>query len=108
MAYYIILLFMTLLGSIASLFLKKASGGKNILKIIQNKNIYIGGILYLASAILNIYLLRFLDYSTVLPLTSLTYVWTMFLSKIILKEKITVKKTVGIAMILAGACCVSI
>lgn len=107
MIYYIILIFMTLLGSVASLFLKKASGADEIFKMIKDRNLYIGGTLYFLSALLNIYILRFLDYSVVLPLTSLTYVWTMFVSKIILKEKITLKKRIGVAVILFGAFCVS-
>ena len=78
--YFICLLIMTVLGSVASLFLKKASGTDGILAMIKNVNLYIGGFLYLASAILNIWLLRYLEYSVVLPLTSLTYIWTMVFS----------------------------
>lgn len=106
--YFIILIVMTFIGSAASLFLKRASGTENLLGMIKNKNLYLGGGLYFISALLNIYILRFLDYSVVLPLTSLTYVWTMFLSKIFLKEKISAKKKIGIAAILIGACLVSI
>lgn len=106
--YYISLLVMTLLGSVASLFLKKASGADGIAAMLKNRNLYIGGFLYLASAVLNIWLLRFLDYSVVLPLTSLTYIWTMILSYMILKEKITGKKIGGVVLILIGAICVSI
>lgn len=65
------------------------------------------GFLYLASALLNIYVLRYLDYSVVLPLTSFTYIWTMVFSYFILKEKITGKKIIGVALILAGAAAVS-
>lgn len=106
--YFIGLLIMTMLGAAASLFLKKASGTADIITMLENMNLYIGGILYLASAVLNIWLLRYLDYSVVLPLTSLTYIWTMVLSYLILKEKITKKKIVGVFMILVGAICVSI
>ncbi|MFR2167688.1 MAG: hypothetical protein ACLS5W_07540 [Coprococcus sp.] len=47
--------------------------------------------MYLVSALLNIYVLRYLDYSVVLPLTSVTYIWTMVISYFILKEKISKK-----------------
>lgn len=57
---------------------------------------------------MNIWVLRFWDYSVVLPLTSLTYIWTMVLSYIILKEKISAKKIVGVILILAGAILVSL
>lgn len=105
--YFIILLIMTMFGSVASLFLKKASGSNGIISMLKNVNLYIGGLLYLTSAILNIWILRYLDYSVVLPLTSLTYIWTMVLSHMILKEKITIKKIAGVCFILIGAICVS-
>ena len=105
--YFTGLIVMTMLGSVASLFLKKASGSDNIVEMIKNINLYIGGFLYLASAIMNIWILRYLDYSMVLPLTSLTYIWTMVLSYVILKEKITKKKIVGVLLILVGGICVS-
>lgn len=47
------------------------------------------GFLYFVSATLNIWILQYFEYSVVLPLTSLICVWTMILSYIILKEKIT-------------------
>lgn len=105
---YICLLVMTFLGSVASLFLKRASGSNGIKEMLTNINLYVGGFLYLTSAVLNIFLLRKLDYSVVLPLTSLTYVWTMVLSYLILKERITIKKIIGVVFILIGAILVSI
>lgn len=105
---FVILIIMTIFGSVASLFLKKSSDADGILSIIKNVNLYIGGFLYLVSAVLNIFILRYLDYSVVLPLTSLTYIWTMVLSYLILKEKITIKKSVGVVLILIGSVCVSI
>jgi len=108
MVYYVILIIMTVLASVASLFLKKASGAENLIGTINNINLYIGGLLYLASAVLNIWLLRYLEYSVVLPLTSFTYVWTMFFSCRILKEQITIRKIIGVVFILIGAVCVSV
>ena len=106
--YAYILILMTLLGSIASLYLKKASGSGGILSLLKNANLYIGGILYFASAVINIIILRKLDYSVVLPLTSLTYIWTMILSYGILKENITRKKMMGVFLILVGAILVAL
>jgi hypothetical protein len=105
--YYIVLLVMTMFGSVASLFLKKASGLNSLIDMLKNINLYIGGFLYVSSAILNIWLLKILDYSVILPLTSLTYIWTMVLSYFILKEKITVKKIAGVCLILVGAIIIS-
>ena len=106
--YYIELLVMTMFGSVASLFLKKASGLNSLIDMLKNINLYIGGFLYVSSAVLNIWLLKILDYSVILPLTSLTYIWTMVLSYFILKEKITVKKIAGVCLILVGAIIISI
>ena len=108
MMIYFTLLVMTIVGSVASLFLKKASGTEGIIGLLKNINLYIGGFLYLASAILNIIVLRYLDYSIVLPLTSFTYIWTMVLSYLILKEKISAKKIIGVALIILGGVCISL
>lgn len=106
--YYIVLVIMTLSGAVASLFLKKSSASESIIATIKNINLYIGGALYLVSALLNIYVLRYLDYSVVLPLTSVTYIWTMVISYFILKEKISKKKIGGVILILVGAVLVSV
>ena len=100
---YLLLISMTILGSVAALFLKKASKTEGIKKLIKNRNLYIGGALYLISAFINIYVLRYLDYSIVLPLTSITYIWTMVLSFFVLKEKITIRKAIGVIGIVIGA-----
>lgn len=99
---------MTIIGAYASLYLKKASGTTKIIEMATNNNLYIGAMLYLASAVLNIWILKYLDYSVVLPLTSLTYIWTMILSAWKLKEKISCKKKIGIIVIIIGAIMVSI
>lgn len=105
---YAVLLGMTFMGACASYFLKKASGDLSIMRLITNKHLYLGGGLYVVAALLNIYVLRFLDYSVVLPLTSFTYIWTMILSYYLLGEKISKKKIVGIVLILTGAVMVAV
>lgn len=106
--YYIIILIMTLAGAFASLFLKKASSKGSIISMLKDKNIYIGGVIYVIAALLNIYVLKYLEYSTVLPLTAITYIWTMIISYKILKEKITNKKKIGVILIILGAIVISI
>ena len=64
--HYGVILIMTILGSVASLFLKKASGASDFLSFIGNKDLYIGGALYFVTSILNIWVLQFLAYSVVL------------------------------------------
>lgn len=108
MSYFMLLVVMTVIGSIASLFLKKASGTESFVKMLCNPWLYVGGGLYFLSAVLNIYILKYLEYSVVLPLTAITYIWTMFFSYLILREKITVKKMGGVVLIVVGAILVSI
>ena len=50
--YYVVLLVMTMFGSVASLFLKKASGSNSLIDMLKNINLYIGGFLYVSSAVL--------------------------------------------------------
>ncbi len=105
---YFLVILMTIIGSVASLFLKRASNFKNIKELFVNINLYIGALLYILSAVINIVALKFLNYSTVLPMTSLTYIWTMIISYLFLKEKISFKKMVGVSFIFSGCICIAI
>ena len=101
---YILLIVMTLLGAFGALFLKKATTvAKSTMGLLRVWQFYLGGFLYFASAVLNIYLLRYLDYSVVLPLTSITYIWTVLIARVNLKEKISRLQILGILCIVAGA-----
>ena len=108
------LFFMTIMGSVASLFLKQASGSLKgdslreiILNMLKTPSLYAGGMLYLAASVLNIYVLRILDYSSVLPLSAFTYVWTMFLARLKFGEKLTLRKMAGVFLVVVGAVLVS-
>lgn len=105
---YVLLIIMTMLGAIASLFLKKASSSHDLKELLKNKNLYFGAVLYLLSFVLNIVILRYLNYSVVLPLTSITYVWTMIISYLFLKENIGFKKLIGVSLIIVGCICIVI
>lgn len=94
---------MTLLGSLGGFFFKKSTGGATILEIAKSKYVYIGVVFYLAGAVANILVLKHLPYSVVYPMSSITYVWTMILSRLVLKEKFTKQKLIGITAILVGA-----
>lgn len=98
----LLLLSSTISASLAAFFLKKASGNKGLLTMIANKWFWLGGILYGASALLNICLLQILPYSLVVPLGALSYLWTIFLSYMFLGEKLTANKLAGIAFLLVG------
>lgn len=98
----VILLVETSVASFASFFLKKASGGDSKIGIIKSPFFYLGGILYVVSSCLGIVLLQLLPYAVVLPLGSLTYVWTMFISRWLLHEDITRRKLLGMAVLISG------
>jgi len=97
----------TCIASFASYFLKKSSSTDNKLKILLSPWFYLGGILYVISACINIYLLQLVPYAVAMPLGALTYVWTMFVSNRFLGEAITKKKIIGMLVIFAGVVCVA-
>lgn len=103
MLMYLLIASMTFFGAVASIFLKRASQERGIGKLLLNVNLYLGLFLYGSAALINIVVLRFLAYSVVLPLTSITYIWTMILSFAVLHENITIKKILGVVCIVLGA-----
>lgn len=103
MTIFVALLFMGIFASVASLFLKKAtSNGLNFKKIVVCPYLYLGGGLYVFSALLNIYLLKRFPYSVVVPIGSLSYVWTLVIAHKFLNEIIVKRKIIGVFLILIG------
>jgi drug/metabolite transporter (DMT)-like permease len=101
--YYVLLIMMTVAGSVAALFFKRAASFRRLHGLVTDFNFWIGGTLYIATALINIFVLHFLDYSIVLPFTSLTYFWTIFLSHWTLGESLNAKKICGAVCIVLGA-----
>lgn len=100
------IIIMTLAGTFGAMFFKRASvsfGLKSIPVILKDVNLYIGCGFYLLGAVLNILLLRTIDYTIVYPMTSLTYVWTMFISYYFFNERINIYKVIAIILIIGGA-----
>ena len=94
------------LGAFASYCFKNATTGLenfSVFGLLREKFFWIGGFLYLVAAINNIFLLGYLEYSIVLPMSSITYIWTMIIANKLLGEKVTQKKIVGVAAIVCGA-----
>lgn len=105
---YLILIIMTIFGSFGGFFLKKATLSKKVKNIIFSYNFFLGGGLYFISALINIYLLRYLAYTIVLPLTSITYIWTLLISKKYFKEQIGQYKKIGVTVIIIGVLFISL
>ena len=108
MHYYLFIIVMTLVASFASFFLKKSTNCKSILSIISNKYLYIGGFLYVLAALFNIWILKRMPYSVVVPLGSICYIWTMLIAGFFLKEKIGLGKIIGVMLILSGVVCIAV
>lgn len=100
----VVIIFMTMLGALGGFFFKRSSAGAtSVFDVAKSKYLYIGGIIYVASAVVNVWVLKFMPYSVVMPMTAITYIWTMLLSRAALGEKITRKKLIGVAAIIVGA-----
>ncbi|NRY55615.1 drug/metabolite transporter (DMT)-like permease [Clostridium acetobutylicum] len=98
----LVIIIMTLLGSFGGFCFKKSTSGGTIASILTNKFLYIGGFLYVSAAVTNIYALKYMPLSVVMPMSSITYIWSMIISRIVLHEKITKFKITGLALILVG------
>lgn len=99
---WVALLLMTLLGSVASWMLKLASKDLSPARLLRDWHLYAGGSGYVCAALINIWVLRYMDLSVVLPMTALTYVWTLILARLFLGERLNVLKIGGVAAILGG------
>lgn len=99
----ILFLTMTLLGAFGCFCLKSAQNdASHITSLLTRTSFYLGALLYFLSAVLNIYLLKFIPFVIFLPLTAITYVWTLLLSRIFLKEKVTAMRICGLVLIIIG------
>lgn len=106
----LILLVSTLTGSIGALVLKAGMGRITKLTFgacVKSGLIWGGVLLYIVSAVSNIFLYKYLPYSIGFPMTSLTYVWTVILSYFVFKEKISCLKVIAIVCIIAGVIIIS-
>lgn len=101
---FILILTCTLSGAIGAYNFKMlTSKSESIKRYVFSYYLYFGGLFYVLASLINIYALKFYSYTLVLPLTSVTYIWTLLISKYKLGEKITYKKIAGVCLILIGS-----
>lgn len=101
--YVVLCIAMTVIGAFGGYAFKKASSnGQGIIKTIFSPYLYLGGVLYAVAALLNIWVLKELKYTVVLPVTSITYIWSLGISHFLLKERLTVRKFAGVGLIILG------
>lgn len=102
MIYFAVLL-MTLIGSLGAFFFKRSTESMSgVFSLLKIPSFYIGGILYASGALINVILLRYMDYTVLYPMTAVAYIWSLVISNRFLGERITKKKVLGIALVCAG------
>lgn len=103
MIQWALVLLMTLSGSLGAFFFKKSGADlSGILAILRVPSFYLGGFLYCFGALMNVILLRYMDYTMVYPMGALGYVWSLVISNRFLGERITKRKVLGVSLVLAG------
>ena len=96
-------LLMTLAGSLGAFFFKKSTSDlTNVFSLLRVHSFYLGGFLYCLAALMNVVLLRYMDYTILYPMGAVAYIWSLIISNRFLGEKITKKKVLGIALICVG------
>ena len=100
---YVFVLLMTLVGSLGAFFFKRSTADlSGILSLLKVPSFYLGGFLYCFGALMNVVLLRYMDYTIVYPMGAIAYIWSLVISNRFLGERITKKKVLGIALICVG------
>jgi len=94
----------TFFGAFGSLFLKKGAKHFSLhpIKLVKNKQLIIGVLLYGLSSVLFIPALKFGELSIIYPITSLSYIWVALISVKYLNEKMNKYKWIGIFFIILG------
>lgn len=100
---YLAVLLMTLIGSLGALFFKRCTVHmEGIFSLFRIPTFYIGVLFYTVGAAMNVVLLRFLDYTVLYPMCSVSYIWSLIISNRLLGERVTGKKVLGVALICVG------
>jgi drug/metabolite transporter (DMT)-like permease len=91
----------TLISSFGIILFKMSSKFK-MKEMLFKKPFIIGGSLFIPGGALLIIAMKLEDLSLIFPITSLTYIWIMVLSKIYLKEKLNKWKIMSVGFIVIG------
>ncbi len=94
----------TMISAWGSLLFKYASldGKGSGLGLFLNIKFWMGGFCFFISTIPFLIAVKSADITVLYPFVSLSYIWTIILAKIFLKEKINRNKIIGIIFIIAG------
>ena len=97
-------IFVSVISATATFFVKISAPKitRNIRNLLKNWQFFLGIFLYGFSTIISIVALKAGELSLLYPFVALQYVWTNFLSKKYLGEKITAFRWGGVALIFLG------
>jgi drug/metabolite transporter (DMT)-like permease len=100
----ILIIIGTFFTSIGQILLKKSSTTivRSIKVNLTNYILLLGVGVYFISMLFNIYALKGAELTVLVPITSLSYVWTILLSLFIFKESMNKYKWVGLFVVLFG------
>lgn len=106
----ILVLFSSFVGSFGAVFLKlgaeKMGGG--LLKILTNYWLATGIALYLFSSVFYMMGIAQGELTVLYPMVSLGYIWALLWARIFFKEKFTVAKVGGLALIVVGVALINL
>jgi uncharacterized membrane protein len=99
-----LVIFSTFFGSIGAFILKKSASKANfsIWRFYKNKVALLGFLIFGTGSMFFIVALKFGSLSVFYPISSLTFIWAVLLSKKFLKEDINSFKVIGVLLIVLG------
>ena len=99
-----ILFVSTFLAALAGVYFKRSTKtlSLNPKLLLKNRMFVYGGLISAAAAVMYVFALRLEHLSKAYPATSMTYIWTIFLSHFMIGEKINLRKSIGIIFIVTG------
>lgn len=102
--YVIVMVVSAFIASFSQILLKISAGKKheNVIKEYVNPLVIGGYAMLVVSMFLGIICYKHMDYMQVVILEPIGYIIVMFLSRIFFKERVTKRKVLGMALILAG------
>ncbi len=102
--YILIYITSVFIASVSQIILKTSSGQKydSFIKEYLNPKVIIAYAMFFGTTLISLYAYKGLPLSMGPVLEATGYIWVAILSFLILKEKITTKKLIGLVVIIAG------
>ena len=92
----------SILGSLGNLLVKKGTQQYPLWQLWRSSRMWWGILFFIVSTLLYLVILPKVELSFVYPLSSMTYIWTTFLSLKFLGERMNVWKWIGLMGIIVG------